>query len=302
MQEFKSLNGFEVKDAKAREDIENILEVQNGLKSNLSNPNLLINSDFRNPVNQRGKTSYEGSSTIKYTIDRWCISATNINLEVTVNNGSIKLTNKSSSVAQWFGTRLEVYDGDIFTISCNVLALTGSAKIYAVSDELNKTSYQKALSVGLNTVGVNFSKVNKVTVQIEKNSSVTLEWIKLEAGSIATPFAPRPYAEELAMCQRYYQKMCIRRIPMTYGANNLFFTVPLNNPLRDTPTISLSETWFSVVVDEAGDGVTVTPTSIVGNISNNVMNLNVGFDFGISNFRTGMIYSDTQMYLDAEIY
>jgi hypothetical protein len=38
-----------------------------------TNPNLLINSDFRNPVNQRGKMSYGGvvgSWTKYYSIDR----------------------------------------------------------------------------------------------------------------------------------------------------------------------------------------------------------------------------------------
>ena len=35
----------------------------------ISNPNLLINADFRNPVNQRGKTVYE-EATERYGIDR----------------------------------------------------------------------------------------------------------------------------------------------------------------------------------------------------------------------------------------
>lgn len=45
--------------------------------------NLLDNSDFRNPVNQRGQTSYSASG---YTIDRWRILD---NGAVTVNNGYI---------------------------------------------------------------------------------------------------------------------------------------------------------------------------------------------------------------------
>ena len=38
------------------------------LKHISSNPNLLINSDFRNPVNQRGRIVYDEPG---YTIDRW---------------------------------------------------------------------------------------------------------------------------------------------------------------------------------------------------------------------------------------
>lgn len=46
--------------------------------------NLLDNSDFTNPVNQRGKTSYTGSV---YTIDRWKLWTNATSL--TINNGYI---------------------------------------------------------------------------------------------------------------------------------------------------------------------------------------------------------------------
>lgn len=32
-----------------------------------------------------------------------------------------------------------------------------------------------------------------------------IEWTKLEPGTMTTPFISRPYAEELALCQRYYE-------------------------------------------------------------------------------------------------
>ena len=40
----------------------------------VSNPNLLDNWYFGNPVNQKGQTSYTGAG---YTIDRWALSASN---------------------------------------------------------------------------------------------------------------------------------------------------------------------------------------------------------------------------------
>ena len=46
--------------------------------------NLLDNSDFRNPVNQRGQTSYAD----KYGIDRWISFGT-----VTVNSASVTVDN-----------------------------------------------------------------------------------------------------------------------------------------------------------------------------------------------------------------
>lgn len=35
----------------------------------------------------------------------------------------------------------------------------------------------------------------------------TIEWAKLEYGTVATPFVPRAYAEELLKCQRYYVRL-----------------------------------------------------------------------------------------------
>ena len=53
------------------------------------NPNLIDNWYFPDPVNQRGQTSY-GGTTNKYTIDRWRV--TNANTTVAVNSDGITIT------------------------------------------------------------------------------------------------------------------------------------------------------------------------------------------------------------------
>ena len=58
--------------------------------------NLLDNSDFRNPVNQRGVTSYT-EYTSKYTIDRWKTYG-----QVDVLGGCIAFTNMGTSGANNF--------------------------------------------------------------------------------------------------------------------------------------------------------------------------------------------------------
>jgi len=47
----------------------------------------------------------------------------------------------------------------------------------------------------------------------------TLSWIKLETGNDATPFIPRRIAEELALCQRYYET-----------APSPLFSIPVSSP------------------------------------------------------------------------
>ena len=40
----------------------------------------------------------------------------------------------------------------------------------------------------------------------DSSANLDLAQIKMEEGSVATPFEPRPIAQELALCQRYYFK------------------------------------------------------------------------------------------------
>ena len=41
---------------------------------------------------------------------------------------------------------------------------------------------------------------------ISTTGSIYIQYMKLELGSVATPLIPRKTGEELALCQRYYQK------------------------------------------------------------------------------------------------
>lgn len=57
-----------------------------------SNPDILINSDFRRPVNRQGKVEYIGSG---YAIDRWY--SQHINAKLTVMNNCIRLENTTAN-------------------------------------------------------------------------------------------------------------------------------------------------------------------------------------------------------------
>ena len=59
------------------------------LAPQLSNPNLLDNWYFGNPVNQRGQTSWTNPSNWQYAIDRWQITPSSV---VTLTNDGITVT------------------------------------------------------------------------------------------------------------------------------------------------------------------------------------------------------------------
>ena len=48
-----------------------------------------------------------------------------------------------------------------------------------------------------------------VGLQLANGASITLKWIKLEQGLIATPFVTPNPAEELAKCKRFYNRISI---------------------------------------------------------------------------------------------
>lgn len=163
----------------------------------ISNPNLLINGDFK--VNQRGKQVYEFVNGWTYTVDRWRIFK---DMTVTVNDtGTITLA-KNHDGQTHFMQMLERRDipGE-YTLSFKVKSMTGTMSAYI---EDGNNALITVTQPGIYEVHTS-TRANGATFRLEgTNTSVELEWVKLEAGHTATPFVPRLYAEELMLCRRYF--------------------------------------------------------------------------------------------------
>jgi hypothetical protein len=78
-------------------------------------------------------------------------------------------------------------------------------------------------------------------VQLWETNGATfrLTGVQLEVGSTATPFEHRPYGTELALCQRYYQRIDGF---FAVGFNSTTMTGSINFPIemRSSPTITVS--------------------------------------------------------------
>ena len=221
----------------------------------LSNPNLLINGDFR--VNQRGKEDYTNStSNTTYTVDRWRISLGNSGLNGTVvtpkTNGSVNLTggvNLTCSNAYAGGATpfIQVLEnpqnliGKTLTFSVYISAINSGSCRYRLS---NYTTFETGnLAVGLNTVTYTVpSGTTQIFCGIICNATtafdIDIEYMKLEVGSVATPFSPRPYAEELALCQRYYQHCKIQGATVAgAGSTKTYPAISLATSMRTYHTL-----------------------------------------------------------------
>lgn len=70
-------------------------------------------------------------------------------------------------------------------------------------------------------------------------SNVAVKWVKLEVGKVATPYSPRPYVEELAMCQRYYLRYNTNgQVRAARKTESIFdFMIPTTSTMRTAPAI-----------------------------------------------------------------
>ena len=207
--------------------------------------NLLDNSDFRNPVNQRGQTSY--STGGRYSIDRWVASA-NVNT-VTVNNGYITVTAKSgyegSLYQKWermavFGKKLtlaaKVKNGDLIVVSGQYPTVAPSS----ITVIATVTSGSVTLRIEAD------AKYGVAVIAATPGSSINLEWAALYEGEYTAETMPeyqsKGYGAELAECRRYFYKFL--------SDDSIYFPAVANNDqipgflfpieMRVVPTMTLN--------------------------------------------------------------
>lgn len=214
----------------------------------ISNPNLLINGDFR--INQRGQTTYTG--IVGYCVDRWGTYASNT---VTVVDNGIEFSSSTTTYAQIY-QYLEIApswaEGKIVTLSASI-----NGEIYTVtgtmSTDMGLSMNLTVPNLGSLTLRYGSSKsayfvgIFNVYSVNPSGQTNTINWVKLELGSVATAFSPRPYAEELALCQRYYQRYNFAfNMPLPMGVGRSSSVISLNfliPKLRvNTPTFTTSGT------------------------------------------------------------
>ena len=166
-----------------------------------SNSNILINANFKNPINQRGIT--ESTSDQVYTYDRWVSGYLKL-------DGNVITTTRENGNS-WIYQRIEegmFTDDEEVTISAKI-----NGEIYKGTSIIKTSSIESApilvefnggyLSVwrgedtGCQQAGIIFTR----------NGVFEVDWVKLEIGGVATPFTPRLYAEELQLCKRYFERL-----------------------------------------------------------------------------------------------
>ena len=238
-----------------------------------SNPNLLINGDFS--INQRGIYATTNGT---YSFDRWRMNG---GTSLTKGEGYVEFTSNNS----WQGFIQPIENigslaGQTVTFSVKA-SLQSSASIISMGIRILKSgsssptviepqiypSLTSTPSVVSTTVTLPSDLTNNDIIMPwiwsrNANQTIRLYWAKLEIGSIATPFSPRPYAEELAMCQRYYQKFTksFYDTNYLYSTNaRMLFTVPLMAKMRTNATVNATGSLY-IIEDESANDYRLLPT------------------------------------------
>lgn len=212
----------------------------------LAPSNLLDNSDFTNPVNQRGQTTYTGSC---WTIDRW--RTWNNDATITLTSEGIKGDGTDASVLYQgielhkikLGTSYTVAVGySDGTISCGAGTLTTSDSVGIWNNE--------AQACLLWSDGSPFIRLWHATK--------TIQWVVIYPGSYDAStlpaYQPKGCAAELAECQRYYRE--VYRVFGKDVGNVTREAIILNPLMRIPPTSTVKSLW------KGNDGTSVTVNSI----------------------------------------
>lgn len=295
-----------------------------GVVPELVKPNLLTNGDFK--VNQRASSTYTTTGKAIYTVDRWIsYNLTDDTTEISVLNKGIKVKSISGGHGRLRQT-LEETDtkrliGKTLTFSIKVLSdcsqcslittksrnVSGASKVYTNVKAGDIISLTFDVTSDYAQLGVQFSS--------NDTNGISVEYAKLEIGSISTPFTSKPYSQELADCQRYCQ--IIKNVQYTNiayaicqsSSGTCASSMKLITPMRTVPTLAQypdivenhtlrgSSTGgiqgtinLSPYCSQYSVNITFTPSSSV--------NMTVG-SFGLLQFSAK---SNKDIIFDAEIY
>jgi len=165
---------------------------------------------------------------------------------------------------------------EVTAIGVTTVALTTSWAKYTVTVDVP--------SISGKTLGTDANDYLRVLLWLEAGSDFNartnslgnqsgtfdIAQVQLEAGSVATPFERRSYGEELALCQRYYERLSCTNtgsyISVSTGisATSSLTTIPFATTKRESPSLLFGGA-FSLVGASGGQ---VPVTGIVASSTN----------------------------------
>lgn len=207
--------------------------------------NLLDDSNFLDPINQRGASSYTNNG---HTIDRWR-DTTNCTTLITAEG--LTLQNNSTSSNAYWRQRLPasvLTSGKTYTMALNIDGVVYCG--HAVVNSTAQVTFYGASGLYLSCTGLTSSTY--WTIQIALSAGKTfagVRWAALYEGEYTADnlpaYVPKGYAAELAECQRYFYRANAMAsafyggLVMATGVVRTNYIVPV--PMRIKPTVTVGD-------------------------------------------------------------
>lgn len=194
------------------------------------NRNKIINGGFN--INQRGYVSGAAVGAGLYGLDRWKMAGSADTLTFSTTNNKTTVTIPASKVLQ------QVVEGLNLQTGTYTLSWEGTAQ-----GKIGAGSYGASGITGSITGGAN------TTIEFGPG---TVANVQLELGSIATAFEQRLYGTELALCQRYYERIGgesgvggaeVYVAQYALAGNGFYIPITYSTPKRTQPTLTKVGSW-----------------------------------------------------------
>ena len=238
--------------------------------------NRIINGDMDTDQRNAGAAqTFTAAAALAYSVDRWYGYCTGANVTgqrvqgATVGQFYYRFTGAASVTAIGFGQRIEQLNSADFASTTATLSVdlanslltsvTWTAFYATTADTFGTLASPTRTQIATGTFTVT-STVTRYSTNISISAAATTgieivftvgaqtsgTWtignVQLEPGTVATPFERRSYGQELALCQRYFQKgastLAGYSITSTANTTNVFW----KQTMRASPTLTYGVT------------------------------------------------------------
>jgi len=233
-----------------------------GFKNRFVNPEFLIDQEFSG-----ASISIPVSATPKYLVDQWYGLSTGATITAQQITGigsrakSLRFTGAAGNTGLTFGHRIESancadFKNQTVTISLkskasSAMTVTWTASYATVEDTFTTVTTIATGTLGITTSAADFSfsfnaganapnglQITFATTALLASATIDFDQMQIEKSTIATEFQARPIQQEIAMCQRYWERGFIG----VRGAASSNVGVSTNFVVqkRAVPTVALS--------------------------------------------------------------
>ena len=229
----------------------------------VTNPNLLDNWYFGNPVNQRGLTEYSGAG---YCIDRWFAGDNKVTLE---DDGILVTCNVAMSIFRQYLEFAKLLSGKVITFSVDAEIISGRWFLTNMS-HFSAAHNDQPINNGITSYSFRVSDPSAQgsgpavgMFSPSKGSQIKVRSIKLELGTQQTLAHQDAdgnwvlneipdYGEQLRRCQRYFWRCKFARNDLFFGSlstnlDRAWITIPTPVVMRTAPSVSFSETFNGTI-------------------------------------------------------